>query len=46
LVARARANGSVDDATVLLLQRFEHGGRGPRAKSSAGSPSGRDGSER
>ncbi|HEY2559397.1 MAG TPA: protein phosphatase 2C domain-containing protein [Caldimonas sp.] len=46
LVSLARAHGSVDDATVMLLQRSDHGWRGPRGKNGrAGSPSGRDGSE-
>jgi protein phosphatase len=46
LVTLARAHGSVDDATVLLLQRFDHRWRGPRGNAgSAGSPSGREGSK-
>jgi len=36
LVALARAHGSVDDATVLLLQRFDPGWRGTRRAGQSG----------
>ncbi|HEX4234831.1 MAG TPA: PP2C family serine/threonine-protein phosphatase [Caldimonas sp.] len=46
LVTLARAHGSTDDATVLLLQRSDHGWRGPRGKPAGADPSPRrDGSK-
>jgi serine/threonine protein phosphatase PrpC len=45
LVALARAHGSVDDATVLLLQRSEQGWRVRRSESAA-TGAGHDGSAR
>jgi serine/threonine protein phosphatase PrpC len=42
LVALARAHGSVDDATVLLLHRSEEGWRGLRRTSRGAGPMGQE----
>ena len=46
LVALARAHGSVDDATVLLLHRPEHGSREPAPAATAAGPPRATGKER